>query len=142
MNSIQIAILASGSTGDVLPYIALGKGLAARGHFVRMITHENYQQLVEQHGLNLYPIEGNVQDIAQSDTMRMLIEEGKILSIMAEMARAARSGAVNIARAGIDACVDYEIQLEPRLNRSATAGRPASPPEAHRPSLHPTLEPL
>ena len=36
---MRIAIIASGSRGDVEPYVALGKGLQAAGHVVRLVTH-------------------------------------------------------------------------------------------------------
>ena len=34
---MRIAIIALGSQGDVQPYIALGKGLKAAGHNVRLL---------------------------------------------------------------------------------------------------------
>jgi len=55
---MRIAIIASGSRGDVQPYIALGKGLVEPGHDVRLVTHQNYEALVEAHGLDLWPAGG------------------------------------------------------------------------------------
>ncbi len=48
---MRIAIIALGSRGDVQPYIALGQGLQAAGHVVRLVTHENFDTLVMAHGL-------------------------------------------------------------------------------------------
>jgi len=36
---MNVAILTLGSRGDVQPYVALGRGLAAAGHEVTVATH-------------------------------------------------------------------------------------------------------
>jgi UDP:flavonoid glycosyltransferase YjiC (YdhE family) len=51
---MRIAIFALGSQGDVQPYVALGKGLQAAGHAVRLVSQENYAHLISSHGLALY----------------------------------------------------------------------------------------
>jgi len=43
---MRIVILAMGSRGDVQPYVALGKGLHAAGHGVRLLASENYGSFV------------------------------------------------------------------------------------------------
>jgi sterol 3beta-glucosyltransferase len=48
---MRIAIIAMGSRGDVQPYIALGTGLKAAGHAVRLVTHENFEALVSAYRL-------------------------------------------------------------------------------------------
>jgi UDP:flavonoid glycosyltransferase YjiC (YdhE family) len=45
---MRIAIIAPGSRGDVQPYIALGKGLKKAGHVVRLVTHQNFEMLVNR----------------------------------------------------------------------------------------------
>ena len=44
---MRIVIIASGSRGDVEPYVALGKGLQAAGHVVRLVTHRDFESLVD-----------------------------------------------------------------------------------------------
>lgn len=44
-----------GSHGDVHPFVALGKGLLARGHRVTMITGEPFRGVVERNGLAFVP---------------------------------------------------------------------------------------
>ena len=61
---MRIAIIASGSRGDVEPYVALGKGLQAAGHVVRLVTHRDFESLVTSHGVEFWPVEGSVQDVA------------------------------------------------------------------------------
>ncbi|MFZ6030837.1 MAG: glycosyltransferase [Chloroflexota bacterium] len=58
--TIKITLIAPGSQGDVRPYIALGKGLQAAGHSIRIATNINFEILVKQHGLVFCPMHGDV----------------------------------------------------------------------------------
>ena len=42
---MTISIVASGSRGDVQPYIALGQGLKAAGYHIRLLASENFEPL-------------------------------------------------------------------------------------------------
>ncbi len=108
---MRIIILAPGSRGDVEPYIALGKGLKKAGHVVRLLTHKNFEMLVKSHGVEFWSIESNVQDIAQSKEMRERLEKGNFLSIMSQMAKEAKRGAINSAEVGLTACQGMEMVL-------------------------------
>jgi len=48
---MRIAIVAFGSTGDVLPYIALGKRLRAAGHDAWLCSADRYAEEAKAHGL-------------------------------------------------------------------------------------------
>jgi UDP:flavonoid glycosyltransferase YjiC (YdhE family) len=106
---MKIAIIALGSRGDVQPYIALGKGLQAAGHGVRLITHENYEKLVNAHGLEFWPVHGNIQEFAESPEMRALLEKGNFLAIMSYAAKAAKVAALNWAKEGLAACQGVDL---------------------------------
>ena len=108
---MRIAIVASGSRGDVEPYIALGKGLKEAGHVVRLVTHQNFDMLVNSHGVEFWPVEGNVQDIAQSSEMRGLLEKGNFLAVMSQMAKEAQRGALALAEGGLAACRGMDLVL-------------------------------
>jgi UDP:flavonoid glycosyltransferase YjiC (YdhE family) len=108
---MRIAIIAPGSRGDVQPYVALGRGMLEAGHAVRLVTHGNFERLVRSHGLSLWPIPGDVRDIAQSREMRALLEGGNFLAIMSQMAREAQRGAVALAEAGLAACRGVDVVL-------------------------------
>eukprot|EP01112_Ceratiomyxa_fruticulosa_P019037 TRINITY_DN6167_c0_g1_i1.p1 TRINITY_DN6167_c0_g1~~TRINITY_DN6167_c0_g1_i1.p1 ORF type:complete len:704 (-),score=129.97 TRINITY_DN6167_c0_g1_i1:139-2250(-) len=56
---LNIVILIVGSRGDVQPFIALGRGLQAYGHRVRLCSHINFRQFVTENGLEYYPLKGN-----------------------------------------------------------------------------------
>jgi len=106
---MRIAIIALGSRGDVQPYIALGKGLKKSGHTIRFVTHQNFEELVDLHGLEFWPVEGNVQDIAQSKEMQGHIEKGNFLSVMSQMKKEATQGAIKLAKVGMVACKDMNL---------------------------------
>ena len=106
---MKIAIMAMGSRGDVQPYLALGKGLKAAGHFVRLITHQNFERLVTSHGLEFYPVKGDVQAVIESPEMLKLLEQGNFLAINAHTAKLVRSAAIDWAQDGIAACRGIDL---------------------------------
>ena len=60
---MKVTINAFGSRGDVQPYIALGKGLKAAGHDVRITTHRIFANLVREHELDFSPMEGDPKEV-------------------------------------------------------------------------------
>jgi sterol 3beta-glucosyltransferase len=106
---MQIAIIAMGTRGDVQPYLALGKGLKAAGHSVRLITHENFETLVTSHGLNFCSVKGNVQEVLESPEMLKLLERGNFLAINSYTATIVQDAAINWARDGIVACQGMDL---------------------------------
>jgi sterol 3beta-glucosyltransferase len=108
---MRIAIIALGSRGDVQPYIALGKGLQAVGHSVRLLTHENFEQLVSSHGLEFWPARGNVQAIMESPKLRELLERGNFLAITAYTSKAAQQAAIDWAEDGLRACQGMDLLI-------------------------------
>lgn len=108
---MRIGIIALGSRGDIQPLIALGAGLHAAGHFVRLITNENYAAPVRAHGLDFWPVPGDVQAIAQSDEMRALLEKGNFLAINRLTATAVQEAALDWAREALAGCRDIGLLL-------------------------------
>jgi UDP:flavonoid glycosyltransferase YjiC (YdhE family) len=106
-----VVIVALGSRGDVEPYIALGKGLKRAGHYVRVISHQNFDSLVSSHGLEFWAIKGNVQEIAQSTEMSERIERGSFLSVLSKMRKAAETQAKGAIKTGVEACQGMDIVL-------------------------------
>lgn len=56
---MNIAILITGSRGDVQPFIALGKKLQEFNHRVRIGTHGNFRDLVLENNLEFFSIGGD-----------------------------------------------------------------------------------
>ena len=108
---MRIAIIATGSRGDVEPYVALGKGLVEAGHLVRLVTHEDFETLVSSHGVEYRPLEGRVQEIAQGAAMRELLEKGSFVAILRRMSREAQGRALVLAEGGLAACKGMDLVL-------------------------------
>jgi UDP:flavonoid glycosyltransferase YjiC (YdhE family) len=106
---MQIAIIAFGTQGDVQPYVALGKGLRAAGYSVRVVTHQNFEQLVVSHGLDFYPVTGSVQEILESEEMRALLEKGSFFAVSRRTSKEAERSAVLWARESLDACRETNL---------------------------------
>ena len=58
-----ITLLASGTRGDVQPYLALGLGLRDAGFKVRIATHANFTPLVAGTGLTFARLDDNPSDL-------------------------------------------------------------------------------
>lgn len=57
---MKLTMIAIGSTGDVRPYMLLGRELQARGHEVTIAAFEHFEQLVTGAGLRFFPLPGDV----------------------------------------------------------------------------------
>lgn len=67
---IRVVIMLVGSRGDVQGYLALGKGLQAAGHSVRVAAHECFRDwITKNHGLDFAPIAGDPKEL-----LRMVVE--------------------------------------------------------------------
>jgi len=82
---VNISIVASGTRGDVQPYVALGKGLKVAGHHIRVLTSESFGGLVNGAGLEFCSTGESIEDIIQTDEWRKVTESGNFLKILAKM---------------------------------------------------------
>ncbi|MEH2178720.1 glycosyltransferase [Nostoc sp.] len=81
---MKITMVTWGSTGDIVPFIALSLGLQRVGHTVQIATNYYHQEIVKSHGLKCVPIDLNVEDIEYpesliSHTFRTIIYQRKLL---------------------------------------------------------------
>ena len=106
---MRIAIMASGSRGDVQPYVALGKGLQDAGHDVRLVSNENFAGLAQSAGVPFRSLRGDVQAVAESEEMRALIEKGNFIAITRYTAKALQGAAVHSAEDALAACRGVEL---------------------------------
>ena len=108
---MKIAILALGTQGDVQPYIALGSALLRAGHAVRLISHTNFGPQVRAHGLEFWPVQGDVQAFMATPEMRALLEKGNFLAISAHTAKQSQLAAVEWAREGLVAARGVDLLI-------------------------------
>ncbi len=108
---MRIVIIAPGSRGDVQPYIALGKGLQNAGHYIRLVSHSNFESLVTSYGLEFWSFGNDVKDAVENSEMRELTEKGNFLLLMAKMAQEAKREALRFAEGGLAAAQGMDIVL-------------------------------
>jgi UDP:flavonoid glycosyltransferase YjiC (YdhE family) len=61
---MSIVVMVVGSRGDIQPFIPIGRRLAER-HRVRIATHHEFRPMVEQAGLEFYPLGGNPHEMME-----------------------------------------------------------------------------
>ena len=104
---MKVTIIAPGSRGDVQPYVALGKGLKEAGHTVRVLTSQDFQNLVTAYGLDFFDMGGSMQTVAQS--MQGLLEQGNFLKILSSMGDAAQRLVSQASASGLVACQGSDL---------------------------------
>lgn len=60
---MKITMMSLGSTGDVRPYVILGKELKRRGHEVTIAAFSSFRGMVEGNGLAFFPIAGDAENL-------------------------------------------------------------------------------
>lgn len=58
---MRITMICIGSTGDVRPYIVLGRELRARGHDIAICAFSDFEETVKKEGMRFKPISGDVK---------------------------------------------------------------------------------
>ena len=74
---MQVTVLTVGSRGDIQPYLALGRGLQAAGHQVRLATHPPFEPEIRSHGLEFAAITGNPHQLLHSPEGLAWLEAGR-----------------------------------------------------------------
>jgi sterol 3beta-glucosyltransferase len=92
-----ISLVASGTRGDVQPYIALGQGLLSAGFEVRLLTNDNFEELVTGAGLLFSSTGPSIEDIVNSDEWRELLESSNFLRILSQQRREMKRFAAGVA---------------------------------------------
>jgi len=73
---MKITIFAAGSQGDIRPCIALGKGLQQAGYQIRLAVPADFSDLIEKHGVNFFPLRGDIKEIMAGETGKDFMETG------------------------------------------------------------------
>jgi len=99
---VRITIVAPGSQGDVRPYVALGAGLQADGHRVRVATHADFAGLVSGQGLAFHALAGNLETLMRDRQVGSALAGGNPLSQLMLM----RSKIISLVEGWIRDCRD------------------------------------
>ena len=75
---MRITMISLGSTGDVRPYVMLGRELKQRGHEVTIAAFSTFENMVKEMGLRFFPIAGDVENL-MSNIMKPGVVGGKFL---------------------------------------------------------------
>jgi sterol 3beta-glucosyltransferase len=62
---MNITILTFGSRGDVQPFLPLSLGLMSRGHNVILAAPARFKNLIEEHGINFFPLAGDPEELSR-----------------------------------------------------------------------------
>ncbi len=62
---MKITMMTIGSTGDVRPYMLLGRALKGRGHDVTVAAFAPFEEMITSAGLIFFPISGDVVDLME-----------------------------------------------------------------------------
>lgn len=116
MATRQVVILAAGSRGDVQPCVALGRGLAARGSSVRVVSTGDYERLISDAGLEFGRLHGGVRDLmAGEEGQRWLAGGQNPVKFARNLKRLLASLATPLLRDVAAACQDADLILYPAI---------------------------
>jgi sterol 3beta-glucosyltransferase len=76
MATERITILAFGSMGDVVPYLALAIGLRTAGYRVHFVTHSRFAPMTSKYHISSFGIEDDPVSTLRSDSGQRLIASG------------------------------------------------------------------
>lgn len=93
-----ITVVASGSRGDVQPYLALAQGLQRAGYTVRLVSSDNFATLAAEAGLEFGSMGFSAEERLQSDEWRQRVEGGNFLKILRGMQSEMKTVAADMAR--------------------------------------------
>ncbi len=63
---MRFTMICIGSTGDVRPYVLLGRELKQRGHDVAICAFADFAPLVQKNGLRFYPLSGDAHEFIKN----------------------------------------------------------------------------
>jgi UDP:flavonoid glycosyltransferase YjiC (YdhE family) len=109
---MKIAILAVGSQGDVRPSAALGAGLAASGHQVRLATLGAFKGLADSCGLDFAPVDIDPFEFIRGDIGQSWMDSmDKPHRLVIGVSRAAGQLMERLNNDALAACRGYDVLL-------------------------------
>lgn len=113
---MRITILTIGSRGDVEPYVALGVGLQAEGHCIRLATHACFEPMICDLGLDYFPIAGDPRGTLEGEAGLKWLEANKnLFTFVKRMMAAAKPIMLQILNDYWRSAQDADLILFPAL---------------------------
>ncbi|MBX2996963.1 MAG: glycosyltransferase family 1 protein [Caldilineaceae bacterium] len=94
---MKISVVASGTRGDVQPYLALSKGLQEAGYNVRLLASENFEALITGAGVPFGSMGMGAEERIQSEEWRKAIEGGNFFTVLGKMQAEVKNAAADLA---------------------------------------------
>ena len=104
---MRITMLTIGSTGDVRPYILLGRELVSRGHTITIATFSHFQNLIEKEGLGFFPLSGDAEKLMAS----IMSPSSNSLTYLPRLERALKSVAPQLIQDMSDSCASADAMI-------------------------------
>lgn len=135
----RIAIAAIGTMGDILPFVALGRALARRGHDVVVGSSNDFEGLITDNGLEFHSLGSDIQSFLKRSQFERVIGRGELIyapSLLSEGQKMLKEAHRRTWRMAQDAdCIlfhmttTYAIDIAEALNIPAlmTAFQPLNP---------------
>lgn len=110
---MRITIFTAGSTGDIQPCLLLGKALQGSGYRVLLAAPQNFERLIQAHGLPFHPLRGDVQQIMAGETGQKYMEQGggNLIQSIMSMRKMIGPIAIGMAEDALEACREAEALI-------------------------------
>ena len=82
---MNIAMIAIGSRGDIVPHLALSQGLVKAGHNVYLITHLAFEGLVQSYHIPFFALDDEPKEFFQAEGGSTLLDKGTSPARFAEL---------------------------------------------------------
>lgn len=104
---MNITMITIGSTGDVQPYVLLGKELKKRGHRITIATFGKFADLIENSGLSFFSLSGDAEKM-----MNTVMEADSIgMKYLPRLEKSLRSVAPALLQDIYDSCCTADAMI-------------------------------
>ncbi len=106
----RIVVITAGTRGDVQPYVALGQALQETGCRVRLVTHPDFRNLVEEAGLAFASLGVSLRPHVEGEAGRRIVERGhKPHHLLGEIFRTFLKHADTVMDRMVTSCSDADL---------------------------------
>lgn len=108
---MNIGIFTYGSRGDVQPFLALALALKQKGHSVLLGAPENFQQTIQNYGIDYHKIDGDLERLMYEPEIQNLLETGSTIALLKGLQKNADKNSKEVSEDLIEGCkkVDFII---------------------------------